>query len=49
MARRAVILVLVLFAIGLLTLSDTIHDQIASGIALVEPVIAQHPVRSRPC
>ncbi|NDP39707.1 MAG: TVP38/TMEM64 family protein [Rhodoferax sp.] len=44
MARRAVILILVLFAIGLLTLSDTINQQIATALALAEPVIAQHPV-----
>lgn len=44
MARRAGILIVVLFATGLLALSDTVHQQIASGIALVEPVIAQHPV-----
>lgn len=44
MARRAGILILVLFATGLLTLSDTVHQQIAAGIATVEPVIAQHRV-----
>ena len=44
MARRAGILIVVLFATGLLALSDTVHQQIVSGIALVEPVIAQHPV-----
>lgn len=43
-SRRAGILVAVLLAAGLLTLSDTVHQQIASAIALTEPVIAERPV-----
>ena len=43
-SRRAGILIIVLFVTGLLALSDTVHRQIVVGLALVEPVIAQHPV-----
>lgn len=43
-SRRAGILIAVLLVTGLLALSDTVHRQIVAGLALAEPVIAQHPV-----
>jgi uncharacterized membrane protein YdjX (TVP38/TMEM64 family) len=44
MSRRAGIVIAVLLVTGLLALSDTVHQQIVTTIALAEPVIAQHPV-----
>jgi len=43
-SRRAGIVIAVLLVTGLLALSDTVHHQIVAGLALAEPVIAQHPV-----
>jgi len=43
-ARRVGIVIAVLLVTGLLALSDTVHSQIVAGLALAEPVIAQHPV-----
>lgn len=43
-SRRVGILIAVLLVTGLLALSDTVHHQIVAGLALAEPVIAQHPV-----
>lgn len=43
-SRRVGIVIVVLFVTGLLALSDTVHRQIVAGLALAEPVIAQHPV-----
>jgi uncharacterized membrane protein YdjX (TVP38/TMEM64 family) len=44
MPRRAAILIAVLLLTALLALSDQVHEQIVGGIALAEPLIAQHPV-----
>ncbi|WP_300109931.1 VTT domain-containing protein [Rhodoferax sp.] len=43
-SRRIAVVIAVLLATGLLALSDPVHNQIVAGIALAEPVIAQHPV-----
>lgn len=43
-SRRAGILIAILLVTGLLALSDRVHHQIVTTIALAEPVIAQHPV-----
>jgi uncharacterized membrane protein YdjX (TVP38/TMEM64 family) len=43
-SRRAGILITVLLVTGLLALSDKVHHQIVSVIALAEPMIAQHRV-----
>lgn len=43
-SRRAGILIAVLLVTGLLALSDTVHNQIVSVIALAEPMISQHRV-----
>lgn len=43
-SRRAGILIAVLLVTGLLALSDNVHHQIVSVIALAEPMISQHPV-----
>ena len=43
-SRRVGIVIAVLLVTGLLALSDTVHQQIVAALALVEPVIAQHPV-----
>lgn len=43
-SRRIGIVIAVLLVTGLLALSDTVHRQIVTGLALAEPVIAQHPV-----
>ncbi|MBA3057772.1 MAG: VTT domain-containing protein [Gammaproteobacteria bacterium] len=43
-ARRVGIVIAVLLVTGLLALSDTVHGKIVAGLALAEPVIAQHPV-----
>lgn len=44
LSRRVVILVVVLLLTGLLALSDRVHQQIVTTIALAEPVMAQYPV-----
>ena len=43
-ARRVGVVIAVLLVSGLLALSDTVHRQIVAGLALAEPLIAQHPV-----
>lgn len=43
-SRRAGILIAVLLVTGLLALSDRVHHQIVSVIAMAEPMIAQYPV-----
>jgi uncharacterized membrane protein YdjX (TVP38/TMEM64 family) len=43
-AHRAAILIAVLLVTGLLALSDTVHHQIVSVIAMAEPMIAEYPV-----
>jgi uncharacterized membrane protein YdjX (TVP38/TMEM64 family) len=43
-SRRIGVVFAVLLVTGLLALSDTVHRQIVAGLALAEPVIAQHPV-----
>lgn len=43
-SRRIGIVIAVLLVTGLLALSDTVHQQIVAALALVEPVIAEHPV-----
>lgn len=43
-SRRAGILIAALLVIGLLALSDTVHQQIVMAIAAIEPIISNHPV-----